>query len=119
MNILQSLNGAAAVLRGATGLVRELRRPKAADAAFAALLQAQLQRNDPAAAQRSAEAITKQSERFISLRDADRDGRLTLEESGLTQEAFAKLDIDGDGALTAAEVAKPALNALQNAQTRR
>lgn len=118
MSILQSLNGAAAVLRGAQGVIRELRRPKAADAAFAAVLQAQLQRNDPVALQNMTTAIQKQSERFISLRDADGDHRLTLAESGLTQEAFSKLDQDGDGALTAAEVARPALDALQDTQTR-
>ncbi|HNR30956.1 MAG TPA: hypothetical protein PKI11_08695 [Candidatus Hydrogenedentes bacterium] len=116
MSLIESLGAAGAVLRGAQGVIRELRRPRGADAAFAAVLREQLQRNDPAATQRMTLEINEQSARFVALRDADGDGLLTLDESGLTREEFLRLDTDGDGRLSAAEVARPALDALQPAR---
>lgn len=51
--------------------------------------------------------------RFLKDKDADGDGELSVEETGLTASVFAKLDADDDGTVTAAEL-KTALSG-QNA----
>lgn len=114
MSILQGAGAVGALLGGAAGLVRELRRPQLKNEQFAALLSQELSakqgggQSDDAAAQ-----IQRESARFVSLRDSDGDGVLSLEESGLDRETFARLDADGDGRLTADEVAKPRMEALR------
>jgi hypothetical protein len=113
MSILQSAGALGALLGGAAGLVRELRRPQLNNEQFAALLSQEISAKQGGEPDAEAARIQRESARFVSLRDSDGDGALNLAESGLDRETFKRLDADGDGRLTADEVARPRLEALR------
>lgn len=118
MEILSSLNAVGAVLRGAQGVVRELKRPRASDVAFSQLLQQQLAASNPATSavdrQKMLQELERNTKQFIALRDTDGDGQLTARESRMTAEQFRKLDVDSDGKLTLAELKSLTVNGLKS-----
>lgn len=117
MDILSSLNAVGAVLRGAQGVVRELKRPRASEAAFAQLLQQQLAAANPATSAADREKMLQELDRntkqFIALHDADGDGQLTTAESGMTPRQFRALDRNGDAKLSLDELKAPAIGKLK------
>ena len=120
MDILTGLNAVNAVLRGTQGLVRELKKPTASDVAFAQILQQQLNAAGGSAGSGSGEsmrAIERGVQQFITQRDTNGDGLLTKDESGLNSDFFQKLDQNGDGKLSLAEIRTEALARMSaNAQ---
>lgn len=114
MSILGTVNAVGLALRGAEGLVREIRRPKISDETFAQILQKQLASSDGASGE-SIEEITALSEKYVATRDYNGDGVLSKDESGLSSQIFQKLDTNGDGKLTAEELRAPSVNALKQA----
>ena len=114
MNILTNLSAVGGLLNGAAGLVREFKQPKLSGDDFAKLLEIQLaQANSTQAAQEKREQrvewVNAMTQRFTEQRDANGDGMLTRDESGLAEEVFARFDVDGDGMLTLEELRKPLL----------
>jgi len=109
MGLFSQIAPISALMDSAAGLVRELRQPTLSNEAFAGVLKEQIQAQSAAAAKQAevqtladqARGITGQ---YIGQQDANGDGRLTLAESGLESEAFARLDLDGDGLLSADEL---------------
>lgn len=116
MNVLEGAGALGTIFRGAAGLVRELKRPKLDDQQFATLLQAQLKNQESSRQGDAAGKILAASNRFVTQRDANGDGLLSLEESGLDKESFARLDANNDGRLTSEELARPRLDALRRFQ---
>lgn len=115
MSFLASLTGVNEVVRNATGLLQELKRPRISKQEFAAILREELRQattpNNGEA--RMLQKINALSQRFVETRDADANGRLSLLESGLSPELFAQLDSDGDGELSLKEVRRPYIEAWQ------
>ena len=114
MNILHGIGAANALLRNATGLVRAIKAPRVDKEAFAAMLQKELGQTASPDAIRA--KLTEASEQHVRLRDADADGLLTRNESGLNKNTFARLDADGDGFLSAAELRAPYLERLESTE---
>ena len=115
MSFLASLTGVNEVVRNATGLLQELKRPRISKQEFAAILREELRQSatpDNGEA-RMLQKINALSQRFVETRDADANGRLSLLESGLSPELFAQLDSDGDGELSLKEVRRPYIEAWQ------
>jgi hypothetical protein len=115
--MLQGLGAVGGLLRGVSSLVREAKRPTIDNKDFAALLREQMHMKaiakpgkDPAA---ETARIEKATAEFVTSRDSDGDGLLSIEETGFDKETFKRLDADGDGRLTAAELAKPHLEAMK------
>ncbi len=111
MSFLGELGSINAVLKSATGLVREFKRPRVKSEDFARLLEAQVQqaasaKGAPGASRPETvgETASRLTGQFMQLRDADRNGTLDLAESGLDAAAFAGVDLDGDGQLNRAEL---------------
>ncbi len=109
MSLIQGLGAANSLLQNATGLVRELKRPRIKQETFKQIIMDQLQANRQENNKTSQmERIDKKalvlSERFIQLRDTQGNGKLTLEESGMDRELFQKVDINADGTLSRDEV---------------
>ncbi len=106
MNLLSSIGALGGLAQGAANLVRELRRPQLKSEDFAALMQAELARNQQAPAQEADPAVRAAafSAEFMAGRDVNADGRLSFSESGLSREVFEKLDADANGALSRDEV---------------
>jgi len=118
MSLLSSANAIAGLLNGATDLVNAWKQPKLSNDDFSKVLDFQLETaraaNTPEA-QRARETakIAELSAKYVGLRDANQDGALTLNESGLEAKQFVAMDADGDGKLTSAEIgayAKQKLN---------
>lgn len=101
-----------AVLKSATGLISEIKRPRLKSDDFARLLEAQVQQANPTKSSADSasrpetvvEKATRLSSQYMQLHDADRSGTLSMAESGLDEAAFSQIDIDGDGALNSAEL---------------
>jgi hypothetical protein len=105
MNLLAGVGAVDAVFRGVSGLVREFKRPRAEpEPAFASALKQELARSKSARATTAADRVDNAIRRFVERRDADGSGALSAEESGLGQEVFARLDVNGDGKLTPDEI---------------
>lgn len=104
MSFLGSLSGVNAALQSTTALVREIRRPRLESKDFAALLQAQMQQASAMAKGNASTQTESQARQFLSLRDVNANGRLSFEESGLSQESFDALDGDRDGLLSIDEL---------------
>jgi uncharacterized protein (DUF2141 family) len=105
MDILSGIGAANALLRGATGLIREIKRPRIGKEDFSAILQSQLQQ-----AKSSKPAFINPEQlapKFMAQHDLNGDGRLTMGESGFSQEAFSLLDQNADGKLSLEELGKP------------
>lgn len=118
MGLLGEVSALNGVIKGATGLVRELKRPTLSNAQFENLLHEQLKMSantnsktteGPDAATRAA----RWSATYRGKMDADGDGLLSLEESRLAPEVFLKMDVNRDGKLGAAELQAAALRAQQ------
>jgi hypothetical protein len=115
MSFLASLTGVNEVVRNATGLLQELKRPRLSKQEFSTILREELRQTatpDNGEA-RILQQINALSQRFIETRDADANGRLSLLESGLKPELFAQLDTDGDGELSLTEIRRPYIEAWQ------
>jgi len=110
MSLLSSANAIAGLLNGATELVNAWKQPKLSNEDFSKVLDFQLDTaraaNTPEAlAARESAKIAELSAKYVGLRDANQDGALTLNESGLDAKHFVAMDADGDGKVTAAEIA--------------
>lgn len=113
-----ALNG---VLKSATGLVRELKRPRLSNESFEKLLHEQMKLAAEVETKRVDGTATLSqaqdwSANFRAKFDADGDGLLTEAESGLAPDVFKQLDSDGDGKLSDAELQAAALKALLRQQ---
>ncbi|MBI1319549.1 MAG: hypothetical protein GC168_11470 [Candidatus Hydrogenedens sp.] len=119
MSLLGSASGISGLLNSATGLVNALKQPRVSNQDFAALLQSRVaeakqERTPEAQRARLEQSVTELSAKYVGLRDADGDGLLKLEESGLDPKVFAAADADKDGRLSAQEIKQYTLNALQS-----
>lgn len=108
---LSEIGAIGGVVRGTTELLRELKKPKLSGDQFAEMLKLQMaQKNSPEAAAAQKQQQMKQvdalSTRFIELRDADGDGLLSKDESGMAADEFEKLDINDDDQISKLEVAR-------------
>ncbi|MBX3177835.1 MAG: hypothetical protein KF886_10775 [Candidatus Hydrogenedentes bacterium] len=101
MEILGGIGAANALVRSAASLVRAVKQPRVTDEAFSDVFRKQMDAAMSPEARRAKAA--EQSDRFIGLRDADGDGMLRLDESGLDRAAFERLDLNGDGLLSREE----------------
>ncbi len=97
-----TIGAAGMALKGMTGLVRELRQSRAQKQAFRDMMRTELSKNEPKAAQRK--QIEAASREFIRVRDANGDGALNSQESGLKQKQFNEIDTDRDGRMSLDEV---------------
>lgn len=108
MNLFAGAGALGSVLRGATGLVQALKQPKLSTTQFASVLNRQLELNRGTGALNSTQALQSQagalSTKFVSLRDANSDSFLRLDESGLDAARFTQLDVNKDGLLSEPEV---------------
>lgn len=101
MDLLGGIGAANALMKNATSFVQALKQPRVTDEAFSEILRSQMEAASSPEAQRAKAA--KISERFVQLRDADGDGALRFDESGLERAAFDRLDLNRDGRLTREE----------------
>ena len=91
MDAVTAITGAGSLIRAATGFVGALRsRHTPASGDFAAQLGKQIGPN---------------AGKFVQARDRDGSGGLNRAELGVDGRAFARLDANGDGEVTAAELA--------------
>lgn len=91
MDAVTAITGAGSLIRAATGFVGALRgRNETASSDFAAQLKKQLEAD---------------AAKFVQTRDKDGSGGLSRAELGVDDRSFARLDTNGDGQVTAAELA--------------
>ncbi len=115
MGLLTSIGAVDAVLRGATGLVHELRKPK--QSSFQPVLQQQIQESTNGLDKNATPAQIEQramelGARYMRARDANGDGVLSAAESGMNAQAFSRYDADKDGRLSMDELRPPFANQL-------
>lgn len=90
MSLLATVGQVNAVLQTARGLVDAVRGGVSSAAA---------------APQRPfAEILDEAASRLMAARDMDKDGRLGASELGVSREAFARIDVNGDGVVTKEEL---------------
>ena len=104
MGILESLGPINTTLKLVSGLIHgggRARGPRAAQPSpdgprsFSSVLEQRM------ATERAAETRAR---RFISLNDSDGDLMLSITETGMSERAFARLDLDGDSLLSRQEL---------------
>ncbi len=118
MDILGNVGAVNALMRGAAGLVRELKKPSVSKEEFTEILRQEVQKNNSPNKKTAMLdfRIGKMKEWggvFVANRDFDGSGALNVHESGLTQQVFDGLDLDGNGELTAEEVSRPYVKYLE------
>jgi hypothetical protein len=121
MGFLGEISALGGVLKSATGLVRELKRPRLSDESFEELLRDQMKlQAEVNKSQASGAGMVTRAEQWSTAyrarMDADGDGLLSEGESGLSQDVFRSLDSDGDGKLSGAELQAAALKTLLQQQ---
>jgi hypothetical protein len=104
MGILESLGPINTTLKLVSSIVNRggrARAPKAAQPesprSFSTILDQRV---------RADRAADTQARHFISLNDSDGDLMLSITETGMSERAFARLDLDGDSLLSRQELAK-------------
>lgn len=108
MELLSGIGAANALMKNAASFVRALKEPKVTDEAFSEILKSRLEAaSGPEAREAKAAELGR---RFVQLRDTDGDGLLRFDESGLDRAAFDRLDLNGDGRLSAEEYQQALLN---------
>jgi len=91
MDAVTAITQAGSLIRAATGFLGALRsRRETASSDFAAQLRKQVEAN---------------AAKFVQARDRDGSGGLNRAELGVDDRFFARLDANGDGEVTAAELA--------------
>ncbi len=99
MDAITAITQAGPLLRAATGFVGALRnRHQASASDFAAQLRSQVEAN---------------AAKLLQARDKDGSGGLSRAELGVDGQTFARLDANGDGQVTAAEMAAAELAASE------
>ncbi len=117
MSFLGGISGVNALLRSATGFVRELKRPRLSNEDFANILRSQVRQTNtrPGAAagvDRLGDQAARLGGQFVQVRDVDGNGTLSEAESGLRGQLFAQLDANRDGELSALEMRAPFMEML-------
>jgi len=125
MSIFAGLGTVDSILRGANTLLAQMKSPRReasnGTSDFDQVLQGALAKGPgmsgegPArldAIARQADSLIVRSEQFVQLRDADGDGLLSEDESGLAEDVFERLDVNGDRRLSSAEVRRPSMELL-------
>ena len=118
MSILGGIGGVGALLRGATSLVREMKRPRMGNEDFSMVLRNQMQQAYAAPGattgiDRLSDQVTRLSGQFVQVRDVDGNGTLSEAESGLRAELFEELDVNRDGELSSLEMRAPFVEMLE------
>ena len=123
MSLLTGIGAVNALLRGASGLIREIKRPRLTNDDFANILnqrieQAKTAHGDSQRLQVLSAEVTRMTEQFIAVRDVDGNHALNIQESGLNAKNFGQLDTDHNGQLTQLELRAPFVQFLdaQNSQ---
>ncbi len=75
--------------------VRAMRNQKASESSFSSRLKDEIERKV---------AVAKEAKRVMELYDSDNDGRISLRESGMEPNEFARWDLNGDGYVTENEI---------------
>ena len=106
MNLISGIGALGGLAQGAANLVKELRRPRLKSEDFAALVQAEVAKTRQQTAREAEPAARADqfSAQFMTHRDVNADGVVNFKESGLARDMFDRLDTDGNGALSRAEV---------------
>ena len=112
MSFLAGIGAVNALIRGASGLVREVKRPRMSNEEFANILrqkvdQAKITYGDSNRLQALSNEVTRMTAQFIAARDLDGNHSLNIQESGLNAHHFHQLDTDNDGELTHLELRAP------------
>jgi Ca2+-binding EF-hand superfamily protein len=114
MGAFGSIGAVNGLLRNAVGLVHELKQPRISNKDFADILRTSLAAK---ATEKADEAkASKLGEKLLQTRDADRNGKLSIEESGFDKQTFARFDTDGDGQLSLGEIRPAMLSGLQGTE---
>jgi len=109
MNPLMGIGMANGLLKGASELVQELKRPKAHETAFADLLKQQMNQSKPT---QNDMRIQQLSEQFMKLHDVNGDGVVSANESGLPSEVFKLFDRNRDGQLGLEELKQTGIESI-------
>jgi hypothetical protein len=109
MSLLTGIGAVNALLRGATGLVKEIKRPRLSNDDFANILkqkidQPQWTQGPSSRLQIISDEVTRMTDQLIATRDIDGSRTLNMQESGLSEQSFQGLDANRDGELSHSEL---------------
>ena len=112
MSLLTGIGAVNALLRGATGLVREIKRPRLSNEDFANILQQKIDQPQTTHGPSSrlqilSDEVTRMTNQLIATRDIDGSHTLNSQESGLSEQCFQQLDANRDGELSHSELRAP------------